>query len=41
MIEVYTDGSKSTSGVGCGIAIFINKYVTFKLKYKLEEEVLQ
>jgi hypothetical protein len=35
MIEVYTDGSKSASGVGSGIAIFINKHQTFQLKYKL------
>ena len=37
MIEVYTDGSKTTSGVGSGIAIFINKHLTFQLKYKLAE----
>ena len=37
MIEVYTDGSKSTSGVGCRIAIFINKHVTFQFKHKLAE----
>jgi ribonuclease HI len=37
MIEVYMDGSKSTSGVGSGIAIFINKHLTFQVKYKLEE----
>jgi ribonuclease HI len=37
MIEVYTDGSKSASGVGSGIAIFINKHLTFQLKYKLAE----
>jgi ribonuclease HI len=37
MIEVYTDGSKSTSGVGSGIAIFINKHLTFQLKYNVAE----
>jgi ribonuclease HI len=37
MIEVYTDGSKSENGVGYGIAIFIDKRLTFQLKYKLAE----
>ena len=37
MIEVYTDGSKSPSGVGSGIAIFKKKHLTFQLKYKLAE----
>jgi len=37
IIEVYTDGSKSENGVGSGIAIFIDKHLTFKLKYKLSE----
>jgi ribonuclease HI len=37
MIEVYTDGSKSPSGVGSGIAIFESKCLTFQLKYKLAE----
>jgi ribonuclease HI len=36
-IEVYTDGSKSISGVGSGIAIFINKHLAFQLMYKLVE----
>jgi hypothetical protein len=35
VIEVYTDGSKSENGVGSGIAIFIDKHLTFQLKYKL------
>jgi len=35
MVEVYTDGSKGSSGVGSGIAIFMNKHLTFQLKYKL------
>jgi len=34
-VEVYTDGSKSTNGVGSGIAVFMNKHLTFQLKYKL------
>ena len=37
IIEVYMDGSKSASGVGSGIAIFIHKQLTFQLKYKLAE----
>jgi ribonuclease HI len=37
MIEVYTDGSKSENGVGSGIVIFIDKHLTFQLKYKLVE----
>jgi len=36
-IEVYTDGSKSPSGVGAGIAIFKNKHLLFQLRYKLAE----
>jgi len=36
-IEVYTDGSKSPSGVGAGIAIFKNKHLMFQLRYKLAE----
>ena len=31
------DGSKSASGVGSGIAIFIHKQLTFQLKYKLAD----
>ena len=38
MIEIYTDGSKSPSGVGSGIAIFLNKHLTLQLMYKLVEE---
>jgi hypothetical protein len=37
-IEIYTDGSKSSSGVGSGIAIFVNKHLTLQLMYKLAEE---
>jgi ribonuclease HI len=37
MIEVYMDGSKSENGVVSGIAIFIDKYLTLQLKYKLAE----
>jgi len=36
-IEVYTDGSKSPSGVGAGIAVFKNKHLMFQLRYKLAE----
>jgi ribonuclease HI len=37
-IEVYTDGSKSANGVCYGIAIFIDKQLTFQLKYELAEK---
>jgi hypothetical protein len=37
MIEVYTDGSNSENGVGSGIAPFIDKHLSFQLKYKLAE----
>ena len=37
MIEVYTDGSKSENGVGSGIAVFIDKHLTFQLKYEMAE----
>jgi ribonuclease HI len=37
-IEIYTDGSKSSSGVGSGIAIFVIKHLTLQLMYKLAEE---
>ena len=36
-IEVYTDGSECPSGAGSAIAIFMNKHLTFQLKYKLAE----
>jgi len=36
-IEIYMDGSKSANGVCSGIAIFIDKHLTFLLKYKLAE----
>jgi ribonuclease HI len=39
-IENYTDGSKSSSGVGSGIAMFVNKHLTLKLICKLAEEQL-
>ena len=32
---MYTDGSKSPSGVGAGIAIFMNKHLVFQLRHKL------
>jgi hypothetical protein len=41
MIEVYTDGSKSPSGVGSGIAVFENKHLTFQLKYNGGEMLQQ
>jgi len=34
-IHAYTDGSKSGSGVGSGIAIFSDKNLTATLKYRL------
>jgi ribonuclease HI len=37
-IEIYTDSSKSLSGVGFDIAIFVNKHLTLQLMYKLVEE---
>jgi len=37
-MEIYTDGSKSRSGVGSGIAIFVNKHLTLQLTYKLAEK---
>jgi len=37
-IEIYTDGSKSSSGVGSGIAIFVNKHLKLQLTYKLAEK---
>jgi hypothetical protein len=36
-IEVYTNGSKSKSGVGSGIVIFVHKHLEFQLMYKLAE----
>jgi len=36
-IEVYTNDSKSPSGVGEGIAVFKNKQLMFQLRYKLAE----
>ena len=37
VIEVYMDGRKSENVVGSGIVIFIDKHLTFQLKYKLAE----
>jgi len=37
VIEVYMDGSKSENGGCSGISIFIDKHLTFQLKYKLVE----
>jgi len=36
-IAVYTDGNKSPSSVVSGIEIFMNKCLTFQLKYRLTE----
>jgi len=36
-VEVYMGGSKSSSSVDSGIAIFMNKHLTFQLKYKVAE----
>jgi len=36
-IEVYTDGSKSPSGVGTGTVILKNKDLMFQLRYKLAQ----
>ena len=38
MIEIYTGSSKSEKGVGSGIAIFIDRSLTFQLRYKLAEK---
>jgi ribonuclease HI len=38
VIEVYTDDSKSESGVGSGITVFFDKQLSFQLKYKLAEK---
>ena len=35
-IQIYTDGSKNEQGVGAGVAIFIEKELDKKLKYKLD-----
>jgi len=37
-IEIYTDGSKSSSSVGSRIAIFVNKHLTLQMMYKLAED---
>jgi ribonuclease HI len=37
-IAVYTDGCKIENGVGSGIAILIDKHLTFQLKWKLAEK---
>ena len=38
MIEIYMDGRKSEKGVGSGIAILIDRSLTFQLQYKLAEK---
>jgi ribonuclease HI len=37
VVDAYTDGSKTENGLGCGIAIFVDKHLTFQLKCKLAE----
>jgi hypothetical protein len=37
VIKVFPDGSRSEYEIGSGIAIFIDKHLTFQLKYKLAE----
>ena len=37
-VEIYTDGSKNSGGVGSGIVIFENNHVPLQLKYRLAPE---
>jgi ribonuclease HI len=37
-VDVYTDGSKSSGGVGSGIAIFENIHLPLQLMYRLADE---
>jgi ribonuclease HI len=37
-VEIYTDGSKSSGGVGSGIAVFENNHLSLQLKYRLATE---
>jgi len=37
-VEIYTDGSKSSGGVGSGIAIFENNHLSLQLMYRLADE---
>ena len=37
-VDVHTEGSKNSSGVGSGIAIFVNKCLTHQLMYKLAQK---
>ena len=39
IIEIYTDGSKSPSGVGSGIAIFVKKHLTLQLSINWRSSV--
>ena len=34
-IEIYTDGSKVEGKVGAGVAIYLNKHLMKRCKYKL------
>ena len=36
--EIYTDGSKNEKGVGSGNAIFVDRNLTFQLRYKLADK---
>jgi len=37
-VEMYTDGRKSSGGVGSGIAIFENNHLSLQLMYRLADE---
>ena len=37
-VQIYTDGSKSTDGVGAGIAVLINGNISQQLLYKLDDK---
>ena len=37
-VEVYTDGSKRSGGIGSGIAIFENNHLPLQLMYRLADE---
>lgn len=37
-VSIYTDGSKGDSGVGSGIAIYLDHVITYQLQYRLHEK---
>ena len=37
-MEIYTDGSNNSEGVGSGIAIFENNQLSLQLRYRLADE---